>query len=63
MANGGIPRYDPNWSEGVQEMELVPQGDYVTYDEYKDAVDALQRRIDGLQQAVRKAPDVLSEEL
>jgi hypothetical protein len=54
-----IDRYDPNWDERVQSMELHPAGDYVEYGDYESAVSELQERVDKLQRIVNTVYDTV----
>jgi hypothetical protein len=57
-----ITRYEPNWDESSQSMELHPSGDYVEYNDHIEVVRDLQDKIDRLQEAIDEAFQTLREE-
>ena len=62
IANSKIPRFDPNWDERVQQMELHPQGDYVEFSDHETVVAKLEARINQLQTAVNEVFEALRGE-
>ena len=62
MASDKIERYDPNWEESSQSMELQPYGDYVEFDDHITWVNTLQGRIDHLEEIVTQISDLVQGE-
>ena len=62
MEADSITRYDPDYSDEVQDMVPRNYGDWVEYDSHRDIVKELEDRIDALQSCVNKAFKELAEE-
>jgi hypothetical protein len=58
-----IQRYDPNWDEGVQDMEKNRYGDWVEFSDHEAVVGELEGKIDRLQKAVNEAYEALRGEV
>jgi len=58
-----IQRYDPNWDEGVQNMEKHRYGDWVEFSDHETVVWELEEKIDRLQKAVNETYGALREEV